>query len=130
MWKWIGRAVLLMVLVGGGYAANEYYSGGFHKLPPMPEGAFPLSFKNGFRAIMVGVEDLRSTRRYRGYPAKDVPDWYEETWSTCRSFSDEELKALERTSDFGPGHRWEAVCEIEAEGATLVRGWIASVPES
>ena len=130
MWKWIGRGLLIAILAVGGYAAYDYYRGGFHKMPLLPPGAFPLSFKSGFRAIMVGVDVDTETRRYRGYPATNVPDWYLETWSFCRPFSEDEQAEIQRNADFGPGHRWEAVCEIDADGETVIRGWIASVPNN
>jgi len=130
MSNWVGRVILLAVIAGVGWVANDYYRAGYHTMPKLPEGAFWLSFKNGLRGIVVDAEDVRPERNYYGYPAEDVPRWFVDTWSTCRPLTDEESAFLEAEADRGPGHRWEAVCEIDADGETVVRGWLASVPNN
>ena len=99
-------------------------------MPELADGAFPLSYKSGFRGILVGLEDVRPERKYFAYHAENVPEWYQKSWSTCRALTDDELLQLNNSSaNLGPGGRWEAVCEIDADGDVFIRGWIASVPD-
>jgi len=98
-------------------------------MPDLPEGSFPLSYKSGFRAILTGIDDERASRKYLAYSANGVPSWYENTWSNCRTPTKDERRQLKNTIDIGPGGRWDAVCEINADGDIFVRGWIASVPK-
>ncbi|WP_425419625.1 hypothetical protein [Oricola indica] len=126
MWKWI---LALLCLLGAGYASYVYFMGGFHTMPILPERSFPLSYKSGFRAILVGMDDERAYRKYLAYSANDVPSWYKESWSVCRAPTEEEQRQLENAINIGPGGRWDAVCEISADGDIFVRGWIASVPK-
>lgn len=134
MGRWItGIVVVLAVLLVVGYEGYiRYYNqrAGFDTMPELPEGAFPLSYKSGFRAIIVGLDDVRPERKYHGYQANNVPKWYQKSWSICRALTDEEMRQSKNSSiDLGPGGRWEAVCEIDAGGDVFVRGWIASVPD-
>ena len=62
-------------------------------------------------------------------PANNVPSWNDDTWSICRSPTDEEATAFTAHVEVGPGGRLDAVCEIEADGDIFVRGWVASVPD-
>ncbi|MCB1467413.1 MAG: hypothetical protein KDK08_09795 [Rhizobiaceae bacterium] len=124
MWKWI---LGLLIVMSATYIGYDYYKAGYLTRPPLPDGAFSLSFRNGLRGIMVGLENAEPARRYLGIPAK-VPSWYQQSWSTCRALTDDEKEYLEGTVETGPGSRWEAVCEIDADGEVFVRGWIASVP--
>jgi hypothetical protein len=127
MWK---RIIGLMVLLGVGYLGYDYYKAGYHTRPELPEGAFSLSFKGGLRGIVVGLENVEPERVYIAYGARQVPNWYQKSWSTCRALTTEELAQLHKSSvDLGPGGRWEAVCEIDADGDVFVRGWLASVPD-
>lgn len=126
---WLGRALLVALLAAGGYYSYEYYRGGFHTRPDMPDGAFSLSYKSGLRGIMVGIPDETATRRYLGFRA-EVPFYLEEAWSFCRPPNKDEqqnVSAFMGRRDW-PGERFEAVCEIEVDGAHVVRGWITSVP--
>jgi hypothetical protein len=126
MWKWIGYAALV---VGAGlfaFVAYDYYRAGFHTRPEMPEGAFSLSYKNGLRAIVVGVPDMRPQRKYLGVPY-DVPHWYEHAWSFCSAQKPDEKKALS-SQNLGPGSRLEAVCRIKVDETEILRGAIYSVP--
>ena len=82
MWTWITRGLFVAVAGYGGYAAWDYYQGGFFSRPDMPEGAFSLSYKTGLRAILVDVPDQRETRRYFGFP-QEVPHYLRDTWSFC-----------------------------------------------
>lgn len=52
MWK---KIVGVLRAVGAGFVAYDYFSAGLHTRPEMPKGAFSLSYKNGMRAILVGI---------------------------------------------------------------------------
>lgn len=122
MWKWALSAVLILC---GGYVAYDYYKGGFHTMPELPEGAFYLSYKNGLRAIVVGVPDLRPERKYLGMSFDTAP-WYADAWSFCTAPTpDEEAQSR----NLGPGSRLEAVCRIKADDTEVLRGAIYSVPD-
>jgi hypothetical protein len=113
------------LLAGAGWVAYDYYRAGLHTLPPIPDGAFWLSYKNGLRAIILDRPDHRPERKYLGVPV-EVPGWYRDVWSFCT-----EPNAKERAAApiMGPGARLEAVCRIEVEkGKHIVRGMIFSVP--
>ena len=129
MRKWIVRAAMVAVIGFVGYGAYDYYRAGLHTRPEMPPDAFSLSFKGGMRGIMVDVPDDRETRRYRAYPS-DVPSYMEFAWSTCSTPTNEEAPHVERwmTENHVPGNRFEAVCRIEVDDETVVRGFITSVP--
>lgn len=129
MWKWIGRAALLGVIGFVGWVAYDYYRADLHNRPEMPSGAFSLSYKNGLKAILVDVPDERETRRYFGYPA-DVPFYIEDAWSFCSPPEGDEVAETERwlAASEQPGMRIEAICRIDVDGETVVRGIITSVP--
>jgi len=78
---------------------------------------------------MVGYGSKEPDRRYLGYPADDVPQWYQKTWSICRQPTVPELESFEVHAETGPGSRLDAVCEIDADGDLFVRGWIVTVPK-
>lgn len=127
MLKWI----LLIVLVGGGgYMAYDYYMAGPRTRPEMPEGAFSLSYKNGLRGIMVDRPDLKSTRRYLGFPF-DVPFYLRESWSWCYPPTEEEGLASQpfMAERDWPGQKLEAVCKLAVDGKEIVRGLIVTVPK-
>ena len=126
MWKWIVGA---LILAYGGYGAYDYYRGGYFSRPEMPEGAFSISFKNGLRAILVGVPNERQTRRYFGFPAK-VPFYLEDAWSFCAPPNEEETAQLTRENiPSNPGERVEVICKIDVDGDIVIRGLITSVPK-
>ncbi len=127
MGKWIVRIFLVGLIGVGGYGFYDFYKAGYLSAPETSEDSFLLSFKSGFRAVMVGFGDRDEERRYLGYPA-DVSPIYKKDWSTCRRPSDDELKALEASDPDVPGIRWEAICEIDADGDVFIRGWVATVP--
>jgi len=96
----------------------------------MPPGSFSISFKNGLRAILVDVPNERDTRRYFGFPV-EVPFYLEDVWSFCSPPSDEEAAQVQQfmaQRDF-PGERFEAVCRIQVDDETVVRGLITTVPK-
>jgi hypothetical protein len=127
MARWIPAAVLAALIAFVGYAAYDYYRAGFHTRPDMPEGAFSLSYRNGLRAIVVGVKDERPERKYLGVPFK-VPPWFEDTWSFCSVPTAAEQAELSQKVDLGPAARLEGVCRITADEAKIYRGAIYSVP--
>lgn len=95
----------------------------------MPPGAFSFSFKNGLRAVVVDIPDERGNRRYFGYPT-EVPFYLEDAWSICSPPTAEEAPAATafmEAQDF-PGDRFEAVCRIQVDDETVVRGIITTVP--
>lgn len=130
MLKWIWRLLLIALIGWAGYAAYHYYRGGFHTLPDMPEGAFPLSFTNGLRAVMLDVPDERQTRRYLGLAA-EVPFYLEDVWSFCHPPTEElqaEAASFIEERDM-PGERFEALCTIDVDGEEVTRGIVTSVPD-
>lgn len=129
MRKWTIGVGLVAVLGFVGYGAYDYYRAGLHTRPEMPPGAFSMSFKSGFRAILVDVPNDRETRRYFGYPA-DVPFYLEDAWSLCSPPTEKEklqTEAFMKAQDF-PGSRFEVVCRILVDDETVTRGFITSVP--
>ncbi len=129
MLKWFVRAMLIAVIGFAGYAFYDYYRGGFFSAPDLQEGDFLLSYTSGFKAVMRGIQDERETRRYLGIEANDVPSWYKDAWSICRAPSAMELDEFEQSGAFGPGSRFDAVCEIDADGDVFIRGRIVTVPK-
>lgn len=126
MVKW---AVLLVLLVGGGYLTYDAYRAGYYTRPDMPDGAFSISYKNGLRGILIDVPDDQGTRRYLGSP-QAVPFYLEDTWAFCRPPVGDEVQHAEsllRERNW-PGERFEAVCKITVDDEAIVRGVITSVP--
>lgn len=118
--------VIIAVLASRG--AYEYFGAGLHTRPPMPEGAFSISFKSGLRAVVVDVPDVRPERKYLGAPF-DVPTWYEDSWSFCAAPTPDELAEAEN-QDLDPGMRLEAMCKIDlGDGEQIVRGALLSIPD-
>ncbi|MBO6552508.1 MAG: hypothetical protein JJ926_01690 [Roseitalea sp.] len=129
MLKWIFRAALAAGIGFAGYVGYDYYRGDFINAPDLEDGEFLLSFRSGFKAVMRGIEDERETRRYLGLDAEDVPSWYQEWWSICRTPSAATVSHFERTGGLGPGSRLDGVCEIDADGDVFVRGYVVTVPK-
>jgi len=130
MWKWTKRVLTAIIIIASGYVAYDAYRAGYHTRPDMPEGAFSLSYKNGMRAILVGIPNQKDTRRYFGFPM-EVPFYLEDAWSFCYPPNDEEeAHAISFIKDRDwPGERFEAVCKITVENEIVVRGLITSVPK-
>jgi hypothetical protein len=126
MFRWL----ILLTLVGFfAYAAYDYYRAGFDTAPAIAEGDFLLSFTNGFRAVMKGIEDERDSRRYLGVPNENVSTLYDEAWSICRAPSQVETLDFEANQRIGPGARLDGVCEIDADGDVFIRGWVVTAPD-
>ena len=128
MWK---KAIATLILAGVGYSIYDYYTGPFYDAPALYEGDYLLAFKGdvGLKGVMRGMGLRDKTRKYMSYGAKDVPKWYHDSWSICRKPNGDERSAFESEVDMGPGGRFDAVCEIDADGDVFVRGWIVSVPD-
>lgn len=147
---WFGKLLLIGVAGYAGYSAYDMHRGGYFSLPDIPDGAYPISFKSGFRAVVYDMEvsdDQYATtskyfrrltmasrdRRFIGIPS-DVPRWFEDTWSTCHRGTDEEREYIistlpEDVKREMEGARLDAICLIEVEGdRPLLRGLIYSVP--
>ena len=120
-------AVAAVVILGFlGVAAYDFFRAGYHMRPKMPPGSFSFSYRNGLRAILVDLPDLREERRYLGVPMK-VPASYEQSWSVCTSATPEEK---DQAQDLAPGSRLEAVCRIKVDEAEIVRGLIYTAPKA
>jgi hypothetical protein len=147
---WFSKLLLVGVVGYVGYSAYGLHRGGYFSLPDIPDGAYPISFKSGFRAVVYDVEvsddQYAATskyfrrltmasrdRRFIGIPS-DVPRWFEDTWSTCHRGTDEEREYIlstlpEDVAREMEGARLDAICLIEVEGdRPLLRGLIYSVP--
>lgn len=130
MWKWLKAAVAFVAIAYVSYGIYDGYRAGYFTRPPMPEGAFSLSYKNGLRGILVGIPEEKSTRRYLAH-ALEVPFYLEDAWSFCYPPTEEEqqyMSAFMKIEDW-PGARFEAICRIEVDNDIVVRGLIASVPK-
>lgn len=129
MLRWLGRLVVVGIIGVIGYAAYDYYMAGLHTRPQMPDGAFSISYKNGMRAIIVGVPNEEENRRYLGF-AMDVPYYVRDAWSFCHPPTEEEAPQVAQFLEERdmPGMRFEAVCKITVDEDVLVSGLITSVP--
>lgn len=150
--KWVVRLAILAVVGFVGFFAYDLQRGGYYSMPELADGAYPISFKSGFRAIVQDVEvseprytdshwivrrlaSANPDRRYIGIPS-EVPRWFEDTWSTCRPPSEEEQQAIEASYSDDVraklyGARFDAVCFIETDNEQkVIRGVIYSVPQT
>ena len=148
MKRWILWIISSLAVSFAFYYAYGFYRNGYLSLPDLPDGAYTLSFENGFRAIVLDavVPDangddapkyLRSLsvanreRKYLGIPL-EVQPWFKDAWSWCKPPTAEETTGLEQMSDdfkrSVENARFEAVCRIDVDGTKIVRGLIFSVP--
>jgi len=146
--RWIVGGILIGFVGYVAYGAYDFYRGGFFSLPDLPYGAYPISFANGFRAIVIdpdGVDPLMDDamkyfrrlsfanreRRYLGFPI-EVQPWFKDAWSWCTLPTATEMAVIESMpEDFRrrvENARFDAVCKIEIDGKSVDRGWIFSVP--
>lgn len=100
----------------------------------MPPDAFSLSFKNGLRAIVVGIPNESfnvsgPSRKYIGIRLDGLPPWFKDSWSVCQAPTDQEAEFINKTNDLGPGVRLDAVCKITPDGQPIVTGYIYSAPK-
>ena len=129
MAKWIGRVSGAAVVGFAAYGVFTYFSQGYHTRPDVPEGGFSITFNSGLRAIVEGVTQDRQNKRYLGVPY-DVPEWAEDRWAMCQPPGEDETDDLPRKVDLGPGSRLEALCRVDGEGETVLRGAIYSAPRT
>ena len=129
MIKWLFKLVGIGVVGFIGYVIYDYYKAGLLTRPPMPKGAFSLSFKAGLRGIMLDTKDERRTRRYIALPRADVPDWFKESWSYCTPQTEEERVFLLERLEQGPGMRLDGVCTLDADGDVITTGYIFTIPD-
>ena len=146
------KKLLTMILIGiagfVGYATYDSYRGGYFSIPDLPDGAYPISFKNGFRAILIDAEVSRPgmgegikffrrlsmanpERKYLGLPL-NVPPWFEDAWSWCKRPAEEEYAKLppmpEDLQQLFANSRLEGICRIDVDGQEIIRGLLFSVP--
>jgi hypothetical protein len=147
--RWVFRILLTGIVGLIGFWAYDADRAGYFSLPDIPEGAYTLCFKNGFRAIVLDADVPRGylsdapkyfralgtanpERKYFGAPS-DVQPWFKDAWSWCKPPTDQEKQELQRMpEDFKrsiENARFEAVCRIDVDGAEIVRGLIFSVPK-
>lgn len=125
MWKWIGVVSLATFVGGAGYVFYDLNRAGYLSVPELAENQFALSFQGGLRAIMTDIADETATRNYYARTPEYVPPWFEDVWSICR----EPTSAERNRYRAQPGERFDAVCEIDADGDVFIRGWVSSVPK-
>jgi hypothetical protein len=153
---WVSKLISLGFLGFVGFGAYDLYRYGYFDLPDLPEGAYTLSFKNGFRGIVLDADvpvgafatgpkifrrlsSADPDRRYIGIPL-DVASWFKNTWSTCSKPTDEEKEQISTMMTEMPewkdirqdltGARFDAVCFIEVDGKErIARGFVYSVPK-
>lgn len=150
MWKWVLRIVVVAVCGFVGFSIYEIYRGGYFSLPDLQENEYPISFKNGLRAILIDPEvttDLyadapklfrrlhtaNEDRIYLGVPAQ-VPHWLEDVWSYCPAPKDEEKASIGSSmtvewQEVLEYARLEGVCSIDVEGEKVPRGLVYSRPK-
>lgn len=149
--RWTVRLLVIGVLGYVGYSAYDLYRGGFFSMPDLPDGAYTISFKSGFRGIVQGIEvsdpsyadapailrqlsSANPDRNYLGSPMEVAP-WFEEVWSTCAPPNDEERAYVEANlpEDMKrrvQGARFDALCYIETDDRQrILRGLLYSVPK-
>lgn len=147
MLRWLFRILALGFLGSCVFSGYKYYRAGYFSLPDLPNGAYPVSFDNGLRGILLEaeVEDhsadkdpaffrvitvANPSRRYIGTSFK-VERWFVDAWSWCKAPTDEDKAMLEQTPDISQrfqNARFEAVCRINVDGKEILRGLIFSVP--
>lgn len=149
MKRWIPRIIVLVLVGFAGFWAYDVHRSGLLSLPDIPDGAYTLSYANGFRAIILDADIPDRTgddspkyfrslavanrsRKYLGLPF-EVPPWFIDAWSWCKPPTSEESAYLAQMSaDFKrtfENARFEAVCRLDVDGAEVVRGLIFSVPK-
>lgn len=147
---WFAKLLIVGVVGYGGYYVYNLNRAGYLSLPELPTGAYPISFKSGFRGVVydMNVADDRYAdapkifrrltmanrdRRFIGLPS-DVPRWFKDSWSTCRARTEEEREYIVSTMPDEikrdlVGARLDAICYIEIEGEPpILRGLIYSIP--
>lgn len=146
MWKWVWRVIGLGLVGFVGLFLYTDYRAGYFNLPEFSETSYAISFKNGFRGIVVNPKVSRPLhvkyfrrltianrdRRYIGVPLQVAP-WFETVWSFCDTPSDEDRTGVDQlmpdeSRNRLVGARLDAICVIEADDARILRGFVYSVP--
>jgi hypothetical protein len=126
--KFLGKVLFLAVGGVAAYTGYGYFRAGLHTRPKMPEGAFSLSFDNGRRVILEGVEDERLERRYMARSYKDLPTYFDGAWSFCHPPTDAEAERITASTSLDRGMRLDALCALDADGDIIETAIIVSVP--
>lgn len=147
---WFTRLLVIGVVGYGGFYVYKLNENGYLSLPDIPAGAYPISFDSGLRGIVYDMDVTddqyadapkifrrlvmaNRDRRFIGLPS-DVPRWFEDSWSTCRTGTEEEREYIVGTIPDNinrdlVGARLDATCYIEIEGEPpILRGLIYSIP--
>lgn len=119
-------------------------------MPDIPNGAYTVSFRNGLRGIVFGIDEdtlkrrdyfnpfrrltiADPTRRHLGLPI-EVATWFEDEWSECFPPTSEEREGFQ--SNFSDeikrqlrGARFDFVCRFDIENEVVYRGLVFSVPK-
>jgi len=127
--KFIKYAVLTVTVLFIGIATYDYFKLGYHTLPNnTPENSFPLRFENGIRAILVGIDDVEPEREYIAVAMKNIPSYFSDSWAFCKRPDDGAIKKINSSFPPGPGMKFEAVCELDADGQIIPTAYIYSIP--
>lgn len=150
--KWIIRFIILGVLGYTGYSIYSSHRAGLFNLPEMSDDAYYLSFANGLRGIVQGLEvaepinadspailrrlsAANPDRRYIGVPMEVAP-WFEDVWSACAPPTDDERTYVETNMPAEwkiklQGARFDAMCYIETDDQKrILRGFVYSIPRA
>ncbi|WP_155947218.1 hypothetical protein [Pseudorhodobacter ferrugineus] len=148
MKRWGLRIVGIAVASYIALYAYSFYRSGYPSLPDLPDGAYTLSFKSGFRAIILDAEVPEQNgynppkyfrylsvanrkRRYFGVPL-EVQPWFKDAWSWCKTPTENEVAELQSLPDDlrrrVENARFEAVCRLDVDGTEILRGLVFSVP--
>lgn len=150
MKKWIFVSFLVGIVGLLGYSMHSLYRAGYLSIPDLPDGAYPISFSTGFRAILVDADVIpkrmytmddpkyfrrlsaaNPDRKYLGLPL-DVAPWFEVAWSWCEAPTEEDRTEFSRLPPdlrrIFETARFDGVCRIDVDGEQIVRGLLFSVP--
>ena len=148
MFKWVLRLFLIGIVGFLGIAAFQSYQKGYFSIPDMPEGAYVISTRSGFRGIVLDAKvsdpivDMHKffrrlnlanpDRRYLSIPF-DVAPWFKDVWSICNSPLEREREELQNSMPAElkktlRNARLDAVCRFDVDGEEVLRGMIFSVP--
>ncbi|MCV2867564.1 hypothetical protein OEW28_02855 [Defluviimonas sp. WL0002] len=149
MARWLFRIFAVGVIGVLGLATYDFYRGGYFSLPGIPDNAYLIDFRDGFRAVVIDPEvsdplyanvprhfrrlrNANPDRRYLGVPFEVAP-WLRDAWSFCKAPTEEERVYFQESM---PDEwkqsleyaRLDAVCLNSVDGKQVPRGLIYSVP--
>lgn len=147
--KVLGGAIGIAPIGFVALAVFDFYRGGYFSVPDLPVGALTVSYKNGFRAVVLeaDVTDPKFAngpkwfrrlnlanpdRRYFGVPF-EVSPFLEDSWSWCEKPTKEERVGYAQVvpsdwKNYLDTARLDAVCRLDVDGEKINRGLIYSVP--